>query len=106
MRQLACFLLVAATLGACASRETVLTVPAVSMTNPSLKAGKSVAPAGRVQAEYCEGDDSLLSDGDNNIGLIDEAVVKAERDSGAVYLSDVTVTRKGDCVSVDAIAMK
>jgi hypothetical protein len=40
------------------------------------------------------------------VGLIDEAVMKAQQQSGARYLSDVTIYREGSCVIVDAMAMK
>ncbi len=89
----------------CASRHTILTVPAVSMTRTSSDASHAVQPGERVSAEYCRGDDPITSE-DPNVGLIDEAVIKAQKQSGAAYLSDVTITQKGGCVTVDGIAMK
>ena len=89
----------------CAARYTVLTVPAVSMTDPSFEPGKSGAAGQPVEATYCQGDDPLVSH-DHNIGLIDEAVMKAQKQSGATYLRDVTISRDGKCMVVEATAMK
>lgn len=93
-------------LSGCSARYAVLTVPAVSMTEPSVDAsGASATSAGRVEGKYCPGDESLTSK-DNNVGLIDEAVMKAQKQSGADYLTDVTVYRDGRCVVVEGTAMK
>lgn len=89
----------------CSNRYTILSVPAVSMTTPSLPEGTPAQPAGRVEAEYCTGDDPIVSK-DDNVGLIDEAVAKAQQKSGAKYLSDVTIQRDASCVYVEGMAMK
>lgn len=89
----------------CAARYTVLTVPAVSMTNPSFEADKPAVAGEHVEATYCQGDDPVVSH-DKNVGLIDEAVMKAQKQSGATYLSDVTISRDGKCMVVEATAMK
>ena len=90
---------------ACATRQTILTVPAVSMTQPSVDPNHAAQPGDKVKAEYCQGDDPITTD-DHNVGLIDEAVMKAQRESGAEYLSDVTISQKGSCVMVEGVAMK
>lgn len=92
-------------LSSCASRHTILTVPAVSMTRPSTAASHQARPSEKVSAEYCKGDDPITSE-DINVGLVDEAVMKAQRESGAEYISDVTITEKGGCVMVEGTAMK
>jgi hypothetical protein len=84
---------------------TILTVPAISMTTPSLPPGAVAAPAGRITSEFCPGDDPAVSH-DDNVGLIDEAVARAQRKAGAQYLSDVTIASDGMCVYVDAMAMR
>jgi len=92
-------------LGCTAPRYTILAVPAVSMTTPSLPVGSSANPAGRVEEHFCTGDDPVVSK-DSNIGLIDEAVAKAQQKSGALYLTDVTIQQAGGCVYVEGMAMK
>ena len=89
----------------CSAHYAVLTVPAVSMTEPSIEGASSATPAGHVESKYCPGDDPLTSQ-DHNVGLIDEAVMKAQKQSGADYLTDVTVYRDGRCVVVEGTAMK
>ena len=89
----------------CASHYKILSVPAMSMTVPSTPPGTAATAAGRVEAEYCPGDDPIVSK-DTNVGLIDEAVAKAQQQSGAKYLSDVTVSRDGNCIYVEGTAMK
>jgi hypothetical protein len=106
MKTASILLLLALTSGGCASRHSILTVPAVSMTEPSFKDGSNVGtPSGRVESTYCRGDDPVVSK-DKNIGMIDEAVMIAQQQSGAKYLTDVTIYRDGDCVIVEATAMK
>jgi hypothetical protein len=95
----------AAATSGCGARYTILSVPAVSMTVPSLPQGQTAAPGGRVEAHYCTGDDPIVSK-DDNVGLIDEAVARAEQKSGSKYLSDVTIQRDENCVYVEGMAMK
>jgi hypothetical protein len=89
----------------CNNRYTLLSVPAVSMTTASMHDGETAAPAGKVEGQYCTGDDPIVSK-DDNIGLIDEAIAKAQQKSGAKYLTDVTIQRDSSCVYVDGTAMK
>ena len=90
---------------ACSARYTVLTVPAISETNASFEPDFKATRGSKVEAEYCQGDKSLASH-DNNIGLIDEAVMKAQAQSGAQYLKDVVISRDGNCIWVEGTAMK
>jgi hypothetical protein len=90
----------------CSAHYKILSVPAMSMTLPSIPDGSAPATAaGRVQSEFCTGDDPIVSK-DSNVGMIDEAVAKAQQQSGAKYLSDVTVSGDGNCVYVEGTAMK
>jgi len=101
------FVISVAAVGAlgCSNRYTILSVPAISMTTPSLPEGTQVAQAGRVEGQFCRGDDPVVSK-DDNVGLIDEAVAHAQQKSGAQYLSDVTIQQDGECVYVEGMAMK
>lgn len=89
----------------CATRQTLVTVPAVSMTRPSMDRNHVAQPGNRVTAEYCKGDTPITRE-DGNVGLIDEAVLKAQRVSDAEYLRDVTISQAGDCVRVEGVAMR
>jgi|SRR5580704_12768637 hypothetical protein len=89
----------------CSAHYKILSVPAMSMTVPSVPPGTAATPAGRVQSQFCTGDDPIVSK-DANVGMIDEAVAKAQQQSGAKYLSDVTVSGDGNCVYVEGTAMK
>ena len=97
--------LMALALGAfgCSARYTILTVPAVSMTNSSFDHAGTAGS--KVESKFCQGDDPIVSK-DSNVGLIDEAVMKAQKESGATYLTDVTISRDGSCMIVEATAMK
>jgi hypothetical protein len=100
-----CMVAVALASSGCSYRYAILTAPAVSMTDTSFEAGFKGTPAGKVEAEYCRGDQAVASH-DQNVGLIDEAVMKAQQSSGAKYLKDVTISRDGSCVWVEATAMR
>jgi hypothetical protein len=89
----------------CAGRYTILTVPAISMTTASLDPSYRPTPGARVEAKFCDGDDPILSK-DGHVGLIDEAVMKAQQQSGAAYLSDVVIAREDECVVVTGTAMR
>jgi hypothetical protein len=89
----------------CSAHYKILSVPAMSMTVPSIPPGTAATAAGRVESQFCTGDDAVVSK-DANVGMIDEAVAKAQQQSGAKYLSDVTVSGDGNCVYVEATAMK
>ncbi len=99
------FCALACTLGGCSARYTVLTVPAVSMTEPAFDASYKGTPSGRVNVSYCKGDSAIASH-DRNVGMMDEAILKAQNQSGARYLTDVTLSRDGSCLVVEATAMK
>jgi hypothetical protein len=100
-----CILAVALASAGCSYRYAILTVPAVSMTDPSFEGGYKGTSGGKVEAEYCRGDKTLASH-DENVGLIDEAVLKAQQGAGAKYLKDVTISRDGSCIWVEGTAMR
>jgi len=98
--------LVIATASGCSTpRYPILTVPAVSMTRASTDEVSSAKAAGKVEAEFCTGDDPISSK-DQNVGLIDEVIMKAQKQSGAEYLTDVVISTSGKCVMIEATAMK
>ena len=104
MSRLALLALTACIAG-CAGRYTILTVPAISMTTTTFAAGYRGTPVGHVEAKFCSGDTPVVSK-DDNVGLIDEAVMKAQQQSGATYIADAVISRQEDCVFVAGTAMK
>jgi hypothetical protein len=90
---------------ACSGRYTILAVPAISMTNTTFAPAYRGTPGPRVEARYCSGDDPVASK-DDHVGMIDEAVLKAQRQTGAAYLADVVIAREDDCVVVQGTAMR
>ena len=99
------FLVLATLATGCAGRYTVLSVPAISMTKTTFEPGYQATPGPHVSAQYCSGDKPIVSQ-DDNVGLIDEAVMKAQQQSGATYIADAVISRDGDCVIVEGTAMK
>jgi hypothetical protein len=98
-------LALASFIAGCSGRYTLLAVPAISMTSTTFPPGYRAAPGPRVEAKFCTGDKPVASK-DDNIGLIDEAVMKAQQQTGATYLADVVISREDDCVVVDGTAMR
>jgi hypothetical protein len=49
----------------CAGRYTLLSVPAISMTNTTFDAGYHATPGPHVQAEFCHGDKPVVSQDDH-----------------------------------------
>ena len=91
----------------CSYRVPLVGVPAASMKTKYLDEGATSTEIGPAKGQFCEGDDSITSDDDDyNVGLMDEALAKAEKDSGADYLKDVQFFSDGDCVFVEGTAMK
>jgi len=98
-------LALAACVAGCAGRYTILTVPAISMTTTTFAAGYHGTPGAHVEAKFCSGDTPVISK-DDSVGLIDEAVMKAQQQSGATYIADAVISRQEDCVFVVGTAMK
>jgi len=100
-------LLVCAVATQCTSRQTILTLGAISMKKTSIdKKGKEI---GKITAQYCKGDPSLSDNpDDSNVGMIDEALLKAEKKSQATYLTNVKVIGLSDsgtyCIEIQGLA--
>ena len=97
----ACVLL----LGCGGSRQSLVNLPAVSMSTKGMEAGATAEKIGPVSAEFCTGDDAI-STTDSNVGLMDEVIARAEQQSGASYIADAQFSTKGSCIYLDGTAMK
>ncbi|MDD9942241.1 MAG: hypothetical protein OXU20_14440 [Myxococcales bacterium] len=88
-----------------AERIPLATMPAVSMTERSVAAGTQGEEIGEVEGIYCQGDDPIVSDS-KNIGMLDEAIMQAQKQSGADYITGAQFFREGDCVVVTGLGMR
>jgi hypothetical protein len=91
-------------LGACASRFPLFSSPLVSMTKYSFSEG-TLSEIGPVEARYCHGDRAQTSTA-HNIGLIDEAIYKAQQQTGADYISNAMISAEGSCVVIEGMAVR
>ncbi len=87
-------------LSACGGRYPLANVGAVSMTHRSVDSGAQTTSLGEIEAQFCAGDDEpLVADG-NNVGLMDEAIMAAQKKSGADFLVGANFYTSGSCVIV------
>ena len=87
-------------LTACGGRYHMTDMGAVSMTHRAIEPGTQTTNLGEVEAQFCAGDDTpLVGDGDN-VGLMDEAIMAAQKKSGADYLTAVQFFKENNCVIV------
>jgi hypothetical protein len=97
------FALIAVTAVSCAHRQKVLDTSAISMTHDSLKPGTELMTKGPVTAEFCT--DTFGDKG--QIGLMDEAVKKAQAQAQIDYIMNATFwSTSGGCMVVEGEGAK
>ena len=89
---------------ACCDSYLLVQVPAVSMSVRSAENQRATS-LGPVNVRYCSGDPTLASQ-DASVGLMDEAIAKAEQQTGASYIADARFTAECGCLSLQGVAMK
>ena len=89
-------------LGACAHK--VVSSPLVSMTRTKGAARGALTDAGRVKTQWCRGDPS--NTGTEDPALMDEVTLKAQKSKKADYLGEAVYWRKGNCMTVEGVALK
>ncbi len=92
------------TLVACTSREPLMSVSMVSMTKYSFSQG-NLQEVGLVETRFCKGDPAISSTS-SNVGMIDEVVLKAQKEKRADYISNVLVSREGKCIVLEGMALR
>ncbi len=92
-------------LAACATRQPILTTPAVSMTTANIPTDYKGKEIGPVNSRYCYGDEALTRKGDN-VGLMDEVIFRAQQDSKATYITNATFFTEGKCIVLEGTAVK
>ena len=99
--------LASAFLGGCADMcqsYLLVQMPAVSMGMRASQ-GQRATALGPVNAKFCYGEPPFVSQ-DGTVGLIDEAIAKAERQTGASYIADARFTQSCGCMVLDGTAMR
>lgn len=85
-------------------KRHILSAGLVSMTERGqTKAG--LKEVGKVEATYCSGDEPIVSR-DGEIGLIDEVVMRAQRDSQVTYIKNAQFYSQGACVSLEGTGLR
>ncbi len=87
----------------CAHKVKVLDASAVSMTHNSIEAGQNLVEIGEVESEFCP--DQMNDRG--QIGLLDEAIMGAQKKSGADWIMNASFWRdQRGCISVTGTGKK
>lgn len=87
----------------CAHKVKVLDASAVSMTHNSIEANQNLVEIGEVESEFCP--DSFNDKG--QIGLLDEAILNAQKKSGADWIMNASFWRdQRGCISVTGTGKK
>lgn len=90
----------------CATRESLFSVPVISMTESSMADHSKAAAIGPVTSQYCSGQEAITGKGDTTIGFVDEVVMRAQREKNATYIRDAQVFQKGDCFILEGTAVR
>lgn len=86
----------------CAMRTKILDAAAISMTRTSLNAGESLKEAGPVSGKFCA--DTWSDKG--TIGLIDNAVMSAQKQAQVDVILSASFWQEGSCVDVEGTGAK
>ena len=96
---------VAALASGCAMRTKVLDVQAVSMTRPSLGPGETLRETGPVKGEFCA---DSMRDAKRGVavGLMDEAVKRAQEEHKVDFITNATFYSSGSCMIVEGTGQR
>jgi len=83
-------------LGACAMKQKVLDVSAVSMTHSNIPQGKTLEEKGTVKGSFCTNNDHK-----GTFGLIDESVKNAQQTAKVDFLLNASFFQEGSCMTVE-----
>lgn len=86
----------------CATKVKLMDAPMVSMTKYN-SGDYSLKTMGPISGKFCPD----VQEDEGNMGLIDMAVMNAQKQSGADFISNVTVwAESGGCTSIEGTGMK
>lgn len=94
----------AVSVAGCCESYLLVQAPAVSMSVRSSD-GRVATPVGPVAVRYCQGDKPIVSK-TLTVGMMDEAIAKAEQQFGASYISDARFTVECACMVLEGTAMR
>ena len=97
-------LLAALAAAGCCESYLLVQAPAVSMSIRSSD-GQAAVPLGPVAVRYCQGDKPISSQ-TLMVGMMDEAIAKAQQQTGASYISDARFTVECACMVLEGTAMR
>lgn len=90
----------------CTLRSPLMKAPLVSATVDSVDLRAKHVELGPVSTRFCPGDPAIASSDPSHVGLLDEVILKAQREKDADYIRDADFSMEGNCVVLDGIAMK
>ena len=105
MRNLSLFV-VALNFTACASKVLILQSPVVSMNKNHTEAGVKLKEGEKVDVRWCVDEKPIKDndDGSKHYGMIDQAILKAHRETKADFFLDNRFYQTGQCVQMQAVA--
>jgi len=86
----------------CTMKQKIMDVAVVSMTRSSLPAGATLKETGDVSGKFCS--DQFNDKG--QIGLFDEAIKQAQKQSGTDFITNASFFSEGSCVTVEGTGQK
>lgn len=104
MIRLSMIAVAAVAVAGCCESYLLVQAPAVSMSVRSSD-GRVATPVGPIAVRYCQGDKPIVSQ-TLTVGMMDEAIAKAEQQTGASYISDARFTVECACMVLEGTAMR
>ncbi|NQZ01024.1 MAG: hypothetical protein HRT45_10210 [Bdellovibrionales bacterium] len=100
--KLALVILGLAVAAGCATKRKLMDVPMVSMTKYN-SGDYELKEMGPISGKFC----ADVTEDEGNMGLIDMSVMNAQKQSGADFISNVSVwAEAGGCTSIEGTGMK
>lgn len=87
------------------ARKRVFSVPVVSMTHSRIPSGYKIKVGRAISTRFCKGDAPVVETG-QTVGMIDQAIHKAQIEHNATHLYDVLVMQEKSCFVLEALAVQ
>ena len=86
-------------LAGCVMKNQILETPLVSQTYSTLPTGAHLQLMGPAYGHYC-------ANGDDTTGMMDEAILSAQRRGSFDFISDAKFYREANCVSLQGLGQR